>query len=172
MVIFKSITASIIKDCHEHGISISGIVSDNANIVAALTNMDQNDPLSLRALISLAVLRCACAAHTSQLAVNDVMKTSFTLEKFFNDITSLLKWIVNRAEGFEEVCPLKVPKYIATRWNTLASCASFIIKKADTVNAFIEERVAFESERYNLAMDLFLALSTIKMCLRYKEKYL
>ena len=53
--------------------------------------MDPNDPLPLRALIGLAVLRCACAAHTGQLAVNDVMKTSSTLEKFFNDITSLLR---------------------------------------------------------------------------------
>ena len=109
-------TAEIVADCMEHGIAISGIVSENApNFVAVLTHMDPNDPLSLRALIGLSILRIACAAHTGQLAVNDVMKINIVLESFFNNITSLLKWIGARSEEFKKVFPLKLPKYVATK---------------------------------------------------------
>ena len=51
-------TAEIINMCIENDIKISGVVSDNGpSLVAALTNMDPNDPLSLRVLIGMAVLR-------------------------------------------------------------------------------------------------------------------
>ena len=149
-------TADIISECGEHGIFISGVVSDNAkSLVNALTNMNQNDPLSLRTLIGLAVLRCACAAHTGQLAVNDVMKSSATLESFFKNITSLLKWIDNRCSDFKKVCKLKLPKFIATRWNTLASCGSFIEKNKNEINTFIANQVQLEQDNYNSELIAF-----------------
>ena len=86
-------TADIINSYRESGINVSGVVSDNGpSLVAALTNMNSDDPLSLRVLIGMAVLRLACVAHTGQLAVNDVMNTCPILELFFKDITSMLRF--------------------------------------------------------------------------------
>ena len=146
-------TAEIITTCREHGIFISGVVSDNApNLVLALSNMDPNDPLSLCSLIGSAILRIACSAHTGQLAVNDVMKTSVTLENYFNNVTSLLKWIEKRCDDFKKICSLKIPKYVATRWNTLASCGTFIEENREEIHAFIEERVDVEKHEYERAV--------------------
>ena len=149
-------TADIINTCHESGINVSGVVSDNGpSLVAALTNMDPDDPLSLRVLIGMTVLRLACAAHTSQLAVNDVMKTYPILEQFFKDITSLLYWINKRCEEFKAVCSLKIPQYVATRWNTLASCGVFIINNKETINDFISRRTEEERVSYQRDKELF-----------------
>lgn len=149
-------TASVLKTCIENEVHISGIVSDNAaSLVAALTNMNPTDPVSIKYLIGMAILRCACAAHTSQLAVGDVIKTSSTLERFFNEITSLLYWINKRSHDFKNFCPVKVPQYIATRWNTLASCGNFIIKNKEQVNDFISRRTEQEAAEYEVNLQLY-----------------
>lgn len=149
-------TAEVLNVCIQHDIHISGVVSDNArSLVSALTNMNPKDPLSLRVLIGMAVLRCACAAHTSQLAINDVIKTNAILEKFFADITSLLHWIGKRVDNFKKVCPLKIPRYIATRWNTLASCGQFIIDNHEKIDAFISSRLEIEAAEYQTALEQF-----------------
>ena len=149
-------TSEVIEQCQAHEIHISGVVSDNGpSLVAALTNMNPNDPLSLRVLIGLAILRCSCAAHTSQLAVNDVVRSSTTLFSFFNQITELLSWISKRCEDFKTVCPLKIPQFIATRWNTLASCGNFIIKNQELVNDFIQRRTDMEQATYDSELAKF-----------------
>lgn len=149
-------TADVLRTCQEIGVSISGIVSDNApSLVSALTNMDPNDPFSIKSLIGMAILRCSCAAHTGQLAVHDVVQESATLGAFFSQITSLLKWIDKNSIDFKKTCPLKVPKFIATRWNTLASCGTFIVNHKQEVNNFINEMVQSKNERYQAELTAF-----------------
>ena len=43
---------------------------------------------------------------------------------------------------------LKLPKYVATRWNTLVSCGIFINENKDRIDSFIAERMQVERTEY------------------------
>ena len=92
-----------IKQCSKHGISISSIVSDNAaSLKCAITNADDNNSFTLKALIGEEVLRCACAAHTSQLSIKDLIDELPFMQEFMSNVITLLKFMSDKSADFKQ----------------------------------------------------------------------
>lgn len=99
-----------IKQCSKQDISISSIVSDNAaSLKSAITNVDDNNSFTLKALIGEEVLRCACAAYTSQLSIKDLIDELPFMQEFMSNVISLLKLMSDKSTDFKHYCPMKIP---------------------------------------------------------------
>ena len=147
--------ADVIRKCESYGIQISGVVSDNAAaLVKALVDNDRNSPTTLLAQLGHEILRCACSAHTGQLAIVDLMKSDI-LSTFYNNVLGTIQWLKERKGIFGLKCPYKIPSFISTRWNTLYLCAHFLWENRGLINPFIKEQSAVELEKYNEQAQLF-----------------
>lgn len=109
----------------------------------------------MKAAIGEEVLRCACSAHTSQLAVKDLIEGVDFLEDFYNDVVNLISFISGRSDDFKQFCPFKMPHFIDTRWNTLYNCSSFIINNKSSIDEWIKEYIASEQMRFDREQELF-----------------
>lgn len=78
-------------------------------------------------LLGESIIRVACAAHTSQLVVADIVKECEDFKSFVDSLLELILWIGNREDEFKKVVPCKIPKYICTRWNTLCEVLEFVL---------------------------------------------
>lgn len=138
-------------DCNKFNIKISGIVSDNApNLVCAISG---NHPFNLPSLLGESVRRVACAAHTVQLVIADVVKDNPDFKSFTESLLSLVLWIGNREESFKSFCPCKLPKYICTRWNTLCEVLSFVLENKKEIETFIDAKSNEEIDIYKKEKD-------------------
>ena len=132
--VISKATADIIKECKKHQITISGIVSDNAaNLKSALTNNDPRDPNSIKSMIGESFLRVACAAHTSQLCIRDLIQDLPFLQDYLNEVIDVIHFIMHVDKEFKKLCPLKIPNFQSSRWNTLSTCARFILDHRNAV---------------------------------------
>ena len=148
--------ADVLTKLTEHDIVISGIVSDNARaLVKAIENNDPMDPTTLLSLIGTEVLRVACAAHTGQLSINDLIKSGTEFKAFYDQVLSILAWLKARKGLFYPTFPHKLPSYISTRWNTLFECANFLFEHKESLSAFIEETSDKEKHQYDEQLRLF-----------------
>lgn len=146
----------IMTKCEQHNIEISCIVSDNAaSLKSAITNTDESKGYSLKAAIGEEVLRCACAAHTSQLAVKDLIEGVDYLEEFYSNVVNLISFISMRSDDFKKLSPYKMPHFIDTRWNTLYNCSSFIFKNKSSIDEWLKEYITFEQKRFDTEQELF-----------------
>ena len=151
----SSAIAEVIRTCQHYNITISGVVSDNAPaLVKALVDNDPKSQCTLLAQLGSEILRCACSAHTGQLAIVDLLKSDL-LNVFYNNVIGLIQWIKERKPSFGLVCPYKVPSFISTRWNTLYLCAEFIWNNKDAIDAFIKDQSQLEHDQYMAAVAQF-----------------
>ena len=74
-------------------------MSDNAaSLKSAIENANLSNSLTLKVLIGEEMLRCACAAHTSQLAIKDLIKGVPFLEEFMQDVINLISFISTHSD--------------------------------------------------------------------------
>ena len=147
--------AEILNSLKDYNITISGIVSDNCPaLVKSLTDNDPKNEYTLKALVGNEIVRCACSAHTGQLAINDLLKDGI-LSQFFNDVTQTLEWLKKRKQFFNLKCPRKIPTFVSTRWNTLFSCVSYLLENKEPIDSFLQEYTAFENDEYNKKVQQF-----------------
>ena len=147
--------AEMINICQNHQIILSGVVSDNAPaLVKALVENDPRSSTTMLALIGCEVLRCACAAHTGQLSISDLMQSDI-LNKFFDDVVKTLQWLKERKKEFSPLCHQKMPSYISTRWNTLYFCAKYLWSNKETIDQFLHEQSTIEQSQYEKELLLF-----------------
>ena len=132
--------------CKKYNIKIAGVVSDNAaSLKAAITG---RHPLYLQTLLGEAVLRVACGAHTAQLVVGDVVKKNIYFKMFVTELLDMVKYIGAREEEFKILCPCKIPKYIATRWNTLCDVLEFVLDNQTKIDEFLANKIREEDEEF------------------------
>lgn len=149
-------TSSIIKECKKHNITISGIVSDNAaNLKSALTNNDPHDPNSIKSMIGEAFLRIACAAHTSQLCIHDLIQDLPFLQDFLNNVVDIIHYLMKISKEFKKYCPLKIPNFMSVRWNTLSTCARFILDNRSIIDNLLQTIALPEFKKFEKNMELF-----------------
>lgn len=150
--------SSVIQKCNDHDITICCIVSDNAaSLKSAIENANLSNSLTLKVLIGEEMLRCACAAHTSQLAIKDLIKGVPFLEEFMQDVINLISFISTHSDDFQKFCPYKMPHFIETRWNTLYNCSSFILENADDINSWLTDYQISEELRFEKETSLYEA---------------
>ena len=141
------------QQCKKYNIKIVGVVSDNAaSLKAAIAG---SHPLHLPSLLGEAVIRVSCGAHTAQLVVGDVCKISNDFHVFVLELLDMVKFISNHDEAFKEVCPCKMPKYIATRWNTLHDVLDFVLSNKEQIDDFIRNTINAEEEQYNAKLEKY-----------------
>lgn len=137
---------TVYNDCKLYDITIAGVVSDNgAPLKAALTG---SHPLHLPSLLGEAILRVACGAHSSQLAIVDATKKIKEFKDFTIQILDLLKWVKKHEKELKDFVSSQVPDFIITRWNTLCMVTGYFVKNEEMINEFISFVISKEQNEY------------------------
>ena len=107
------------------------------------------------ALLGEAVIRVSCGAHTAQLVVGDVSNYSEDFKVFVETLLNLVSYIRKREKEFKQQCPCKIPKYIATRWNTLCDVLEYVLNNTENINTFIQTKMQEENDIFEQQMEKY-----------------
>ena len=148
-----STIAELLADAHKHcdkyNIRISAIVSDSASNLKSLFTGSNRYMFS--AMLGYEILRIACAAHTSQLAIVTFKKNDKNFSDFCDELLMMIRFLSERRDDFKQEISEKMPKFIGTRWNSLTGCLEFVIKHQDIINDILPALIHDDKKDYDEA---------------------
>lgn len=130
----------IINKLLDETITVSAVTTDNGpNLVAAFRETNE---YAVSKGITLPCIRFACMAHTAQLLLDDLRRSSHEFETVEDDVSHLIQWSRKsanknkmRSAGFA----YKLPSISETRWNSLVEALLFFNNHRDFFEHFLEE---------------------------------
>ena len=147
--------ADVLLKCKDYSVNISGIVSDNCPaLVKALTDADPKNESTLLAMIGSEILRCSCSAHTGQLVISDLIKSTY-LKDFYENVVSTIDWLKHNKKDFDLLVPQKIPSFVSTRWNTLYSCSKYLFNNHEQIDSFLTTHSEYQNRVYLEKLESF-----------------
>ena len=124
----KEIINKICEELLQNQIYVVGVTTDNASNLISCFNQIQKD--SIEKKINFPIIHFSCAAHTSQLLINDLKKSSSVFSQIVNKSIKFIRWTKKKRylNQFKNVGLNDLPpNYQETRWNSLYICILYIL---------------------------------------------
>ena len=158
----KQMILNVKVKLEENGAIIVAVCTDNApNLANAFLNTHElrRVPMTTTQSSALPILRVACAIHTFNLIIPEIIKKNPRFQRLSIDIKQLPEKLKHMSEEKKRQIGLAgCPKYQPQRWNTLMYLFSYGKANQNAINAYLPE-LKISADDYEFMVNVLMPLS-------------